>query len=249
MTFKRSTLLVALALAAPSAYADTIAGVYFGADYQFADVKGSFGNVGAQENFAFGKENLGSLSLKIEHPIPLIPNIRVQYNNLTATGETVLDKTFVFQGQQFTVASRVGQDVDLTNYDATFYYEILDNNLVSLDVGVTAKYIDGELSVFNDTQSARKAISTFIPMAYGYTSIGLLGTDLAVFAEGNYVKYDGSSLSDYKVGVSYELIDVFAFDLQLQAGFKRSLLVLDDIDDLDADLNFKGAFLGLQLHF
>lgn len=65
----------------------------------------------------------------------------------------------------------------------------------------------------------------------------------------NYVSYDGSSLSDMQFGVAYELIDSLAVDLALKAGVKKTKLELDDIDNLDADLTFDGAFISAELHF
>lgn len=251
MKFQMRAWLCGAALLSPVVWADTIGGVYIGADYQQASVDGSFGQPGGQQEFNFDDKDLGSLTLKFEHPLPLIPNIRLQYNNLKSSGSTQLDRTFVFDGQQFDVASTVQQTADLSNMDATFYYELLDNELFTFDLGVTAKYIDGELSVVDTTDGTRaqQDLSVVVPMLYGYGSIGLLGTGLSIFAEANYASYDGSSLSDSKIGVSYELIDVPGFDLQLQAGYKRSKLELDDVDDLDANLNFDGAFAGIQLHF
>ncbi len=138
---KKSVLsMVAVAvLAAPAVMADTLAGVYIGADLHFADTKGSFGQPGSrQQDFSFDDKNLSSFYIKVEHPVPLLPNIKLQRNSLSSNGNTRIDETFVFDNQTFRVDSILAQDVDLSNIDATFYYEILDNDLVSLDLGVTA---------------------------------------------------------------------------------------------------------------
>ena len=248
---KKSVLsMVALAvLAGPAAMADTIGGVYLGADLHFADAKGSFGQTGNQQNFEFDDKNLSSFYIKLEHPVPLLPNIKLQRNSLTSDGTTTLNRTFEFDNQVFAVGTDVAQDLDLSNIDATFYYEILDNDLVSLDLGVTAKYIDGDITVASQGQSATQDLSAVIPMGYLYGSFGLLGTGTKVFAEVNYVSYDGSSLSDMQFGVAYELIDSLAVDLALKAGVKKTKLELDDIDNLDADLTFDGAFISAELHF
>ena len=141
------------------------------------------------------------------------------------------------------------QDVDLSNVDATFYYEILDNDLVSLDLGLTAKYLDGSIAVATQNRTATQELSVVVPMGYAYGSFGLLGTGTKVFAEVNYVSSDGSSLSDMQLGFAYELIDSLAIDLALKAGVKKTSLELDDIDDVDAELSFEGAFISAELHF
>ena len=251
MKFSMKAWLCGAALLPPLVWADTVGGLYLNADVTDASIEGGFGQPGQQQDFLFFNKTLSSYGLKIEHPLPLMPNIRLQYNNLKSGGGTELNRTFMFDGQQFAVASRVMQDADLSNFDATFYYELLDNELFAFDLGVTAKYIDGELSVtsLQNGQSGRQDISTIVPMLYGYGSFGLLGTGVTLFAEANYASYDGSSVSDLKYGLSYELIDVLAFDLQLQTGYKISKMQLDDVDDVDADLSFEGFFAGIQLHF
>lgn len=249
---KKSVLsMVAVAvLAAPAVMADTLAGVYIGADLHFADTKGSFGQPGSrQQDFSFDDKNLSSFYIKVEHPVPLLPNIKLQRNSLSSNGNTRIDETFVFDNQTFRVDSILAQDVDLSNIDATFYYEILDNDLVSLDLGVTAKYIDGDISVVGDDKNITQDLSAVIPMGYLYGSFGLLGTGTKIFAEVNYVSYDGSSLSDMQFGIAYELIDSLAVDLSLKAGVKKTKLELDDIDNVNADLTFDGAFISAELHF
>lgn len=234
---------------APAVMADTVGGVYLGADLHFAETTGGFGQTGNQQNFSFDDKNQNSFYIKVEHPLPLLPNIKLQRNTLDSDGSTVLNKTFVFDSQIFAVGSTVAQKVDLSNIDATFYYEILDNDLVSLDLGVTAKYIDGDISVTSQGQNALQDLSAVIPMGYAYGSFGLLGTGTKVFAEVNYVSYDGSSLSDMQLGLAYELIDSLAIDLDLKAGIKKTKMELDDIDKVDADLSFDGAFISAELHF
>lgn len=237
------------AVAAPLAMADTLGGIYLGADLHFSEVTGSFGQTASQQNFNFEDKKLNSFYIKLEHPVPLLPNIKLQRNSLTAEGSTRLSQTFVFDQQVFAVGTEVMQDLDLSNTDATFYYELLDNDLVSLDLGVTAKYLDGDILVATDNRTARQELSTVIPMGYAYGSFGLLGTGTKVFAEVNYISYDGSSVSDMQLGLAYELIDSLAVDLALKAGIKKTSLVLDDIDDLDADLSVDGVFVSAELHF
>jgi len=248
---KLSYAMVALALMSGVAQADTIGGIYLGADYQFADVSGGFGNNGGQQDFSFDDDNVGSVYAKLEHPLPLIPNLRLHYSKLSGIGATNLSRTLVFGGQQFDVASLVDQELALKTAEATFYYEILDNDLASLDLGVTAKFIKGDMAVMNKEDGIRgeQHLEALVPMFYGYGSFGLLGTGVELFAEINYANYDGSSLSDARFGLAYELVDIPAFDCQLQLGVKRTQLTLDDVDHIDADVSFKGAFAGIQLHF
>ncbi|RVT46523.1 TIGR04219 family outer membrane beta-barrel protein [Rheinheimera sediminis] len=243
------SMVFVAALAAPLAMADTVAGLYIGADLHFAEAKGGFGQTGNQQGFSFEDEKLSSFYVKVEHPVPFLPNIKLQRNGLSSNGNTSLSRTFEFDDQIFAIGTQVDQDVDLSNLDATFYYEILDNDLVSLDLGITAKYIDGDISVATAGRTATQDLSAVIPMGYAYGSFGLLGTATKIYTEINYVSYDGSTLSDMQVGLAYKLVDSLAVDLSLKAGIKQTKLELDDIDNIDADLTFDGAFVSAELHF
>ena len=54
------SMVAVAAFAVPAVMADTIGGVYLGADLHFADAKGSFGQTGNQQDFQFDDKNLSS---------------------------------------------------------------------------------------------------------------------------------------------------------------------------------------------
>ncbi len=83
--------------------------------------------VGADAWFANAKidgnksdDTSGSYYASIEHFIPLVPNFMVRYNNID-TGNVAFEQS-----------------------DLTAYYEILDNDLVALDLGVTVSKFEGD---------------------------------------------------------------------------------------------------------
>lgn len=60
---------------------------------------------------------------------------------------------------------------------------------------------------------------------------------------------DDSTVYDYQIGVSYELVDNLVVDLDLTLGYRAVKLELNDIDDLYSDLTFNGVFAGAIVHF
>jgi hypothetical protein len=60
---------------------------------------------------------------------------------------------------------------------------------------------------------------------------------------------DSHTLYDYQVGISYELIDNLAIDVNLTADYRAVKLQLEDIDDLYTDIEFKGVLAGVVVHF
>lgn len=239
-------------MACSNASADTLLGIYAGAQAWNMDAEGSFGSPNSSAEFNFEDENQGSFYIALEHPVPIIPNIKVKHNQMDTDGNATLDGTFEFGGVNYSVNSTLATDVDLSNTDIVLYYEILDNDLVTLDLGINVKRVDGELDVVNindTTQTSREDFEGYIPLAYGNIEIGLPFTGLGIFAEGSFLSVGGHTLYDYEVGIGYTFIDNMAVDMTLQVGYRSFQLELDDLDDIDTDLDFDGAFVGLEIHF
>ena len=70
-----------------------------------------------------------------------------------------------------------------------------------------------------------------------------------MFAQGNYTGYDDSSIYDFQAGVSYAILDNLAVDLNVELGYKVVSMDIEDIDDVYADMEFKGLFAGATVHF
>jgi len=174
-----------------------------------------------------------------EHPLPILPNIKLGYTNFGHSGSGEVDNTFQFGGKKFIKKSDIDTNLDLKMYDITLYYEILDNWL-NLDVGANIKYIDGTLTV-QDKNELLNESSNFqvpIPMLYAKARFDIPTTDISLQAEGNYVSYDGNTLYDAEVGLRY----TFLLGLGLEAGYKTMKLKLDNVDDLTMDSDFSGAY-------
>jgi len=182
----------------------------------------------------------GDIFLKayFEHPLPILPNIKVGYTEFGHSGAGVINKNFEFGGKIYTIGSNIDSAFDLKMYDLTLYYELLDN-WINIDAGLNVKYIDGAISVKNNTGLSESTdFQVPVPMLYAKARFDVPTTDLSFQAEGNYVTYDGNRLYDAEVGVRYTL----ALGLGLEAGYKTMKLKLDDVDDLSMDTDFSGAY-------
>lgn len=251
---KKTALMLSLsgALLSSAVQADTLLGLYLGADGWRTSADGSFASSAQLQDFNFSDKTQASLYLALEHPVPLLPNIRLQHNKLEASGATDLTADFSFDGTLFTAGTDVQNNVDLTSTDYVLYYEIVDNDLLSLDLGINGKHLDGSVAVVETAangQVVRQNVSQIIPMLYSSVVIGLPLTGLDIFAQGSVISYDGSRLYDAQAGLAYALLDNLAVDMRLKLGYRQVNLRLDDIDDLYTDLDFKGVFAGVEVHF
>jgi outer membrane protein len=236
-----------------SAQADTLLGLYIGGHMWANQAEGSFGQGNNnQAAFDFNDENQGSFFVALEHPIPLIPNIKIASTTLDTVGGTTISGSFTFDGETYNDGSTLDTTFDANYVDYTFYYELFDNDLLTFDFGITARDLDSQIKVVdvNDaTSNSDISVSGIIPLLYVNTIIGLPFTGFNIFAEANFLSYGDSSVYDYQVGVSYALLDNLAVDVDLTVGYRAAKLELDDIDDLYSDLTFDGVFAGAIVHF
>lgn len=243
-------------LLSTSAQADTLLGLYVGGQYWDAAATGSFGekNDGqiVLQDFDLSDEQQTSFYVALEHPIPLIPNMKLASTTLDTDGTTQLDGDFSFGGIDYPSGANVSTTLNLSYIDYTLYYEILDNDLVTLDIGVTARDFEGDITVTDDVgvlSVSEERVAVILPMAYASVIVGLPLTGFNFFAEANVTSYDGSGIYDYQAGVSYAVLDNLAVDLEVSLGYRSVSLDLEDVDDLYADMSFDGVYLGAMVHF
>ncbi|NCP66184.1 MAG: TIGR04219 family outer membrane beta-barrel protein [Paraglaciecola sp.] len=246
------SLSIAALFAYTNAHADTVLGLYAGAQAWQMNTTGGFSDDGNNLDFNFSDKTKSSFYVALEHPIPLVPNVKLQRTNMDAQGDVVLSSQFVFGGELFTATTTAVTDVKLSATDVILYYELFDNDLVSFDVGINAKYLDGELFVVdkNDpTASGREEFSGVVPMLYSRLALGLPATGFGAYAEGSYLSFDDQTITDYQAGLTYSLMENLAIDLTFQLGYRAVQVELKDLDSIYSQLDFKGAFVGMDVHF
>jgi len=245
-----SVVLLAAMGMTNAAQADTIFGVYAGGQYWDTETNGSFGTSDQQETFEFNDKSQNSFYIALEHPVPLLPNVMIRQTGLANQGQTTLEQNYEFNGQVYPVTTTLDADLDLGHTDYVLYYEIFDNDLIAIDLGINAKHVDGHLEVSDDNGNRNRVnASGWIPTAYGHVRLGIPATDLTLFARGSFLAIDDSSLRDVEAGIEYRLVENLAVDVNLQLGYRDTKIELDDLDDVYTDLQFKGPYLGLEVHF
>ena len=176
----------------------------------------------------------------------------LQRTGLDTNGETLLSSSMTYDGELFSANTSVNTSLDLVSTDYIAYYELFDNDLVSFDLGVNAKHLDGDIYVEaqNDaTQNAAQDFSGFVPMLYSRVAVGVPFTGLGAYLEGSFLAFDDNTISDYQAAVTYGLLDNIAIDATLQLGYRQLKMELDDLDGIYTDFEFSGAFVGVEVHF
>lgn len=244
---KKTILAGGLVLAAPFAAADVL-GVYVGAGQWQSDYSGLLGdsdnNIDVDELGLKDSDN-NFFYIAFEHPIPILPNARIQHTDLSSRQSALITQSFTLDGETFVVGDDVATDVDLTHTDYTLYYELLDN-WVNLDLGVTVRQFDGYVQAEGNLNSQYVDLDEAIPMIYGKAQFDLPLTGLYVGVQANIISYDDNDLSDMSANIGYRFIDS-VLDLGIELGYRQ--MSLDINEDVTADVDIKGPYAALTLHF
>ena len=172
-------------------------------------------------NTSFDGEGNTYYGIAYEHPVPFIPNVRLQGNTLEGYSDDVSAK------------------VDTT--DLTFYYEILDDlTWLELDAGLTLRKLDVEARVGNETESE----DGVLPAGYLSAYFTIPTLPLQVGGEIKAISVGDSSMNDTTFKVKYQS----PFVVGLEAGYRDVSFDIDE-GDIDSELTFEGPFIGVYADF
>lgn len=169
-------------------------------------------------------------SLAFEHPIPVIPNIKLKYTQLDT--ETESDIAFA------------KTEINLDHTDLILYYEILDN-IIKADIGVGATKLNGDVKQFGQ----KTDIDEYVPILYAEAGAKLPFTGLSAKAEATYTNANDVKITDAQAELQYDFIQSIALDLGAKVGYRVLNIELTDLDNRDMNFEFKGPYIGLNAHF
>jgi outer membrane protein len=250
-TISSSALGALIATTTLPVMADTVFGVYIGGGSWDTEFSGEVGD----DDLTLTTKELGIKDKKnkyyyiaIEHPVPVLPNIKLQQTDLTSKQTATIVRTFSIGDETFTAGTDVTTDFDLSYTDATLYYEILDN-WVNIDLGITARKFSGYLRASSTatTQSANEKLDATLPMLYTKFQFDLPLSGLSAGLDVNYVSYDGNTLSDYSAKIGYTFDSVV--DAGLELGIRKFNLKIDEDEEATADLELSGPYIAALFHF
>ena len=215
------------------------------------DLSGRFADEGSQSFDLVNDTGLSGASssylyAQLEHPVFLLPNIRLERSSFDDDGRGSVQRAFSFQGQSFTINEPVDSTLEIEQTDIIAYYSVLDT-LVDLDLGLDVRLIDADVSIRsqNTNQEASESISAPIPMGYAAVRVDVPGTGAWVRAQGSGIGFQGNSFIDTRAMLGYTL----GIGIGVELGYRRQELEIDDIDGIDGDVTIEGGFAGVHYAF
>lgn len=230
---------------ATSAHAATVVGFKIGGDYWRADTSGTFSDKGQpQQGFDYSSSAQGSYWFAVEHPLPFVPNLKIRENSLDQKG-SLANADFSFNGHDF--KGNLTSYTDLSNTDFVLYYELLDNDILSFDLGAAYKLMNGSLRVQDAGHPEEKDVDSGIVMGYASTHVSMPGLGLFGFAD-LMLGVNESNVHDYAVGLGWQF-DGVAVDTRVRVGYREFAFDVNNFSGISADSKFDGYFAGVEIDF
>jgi outer membrane protein len=248
---KKLLAIAIVAAATPMmAQADLLFTVKVGASSWNAEATGDVDDdidVG-KDGLNLDSENNNVLFFAFEHPLPILPNIKIMKTALDLTGEGTED--YNFSGISF--EGNTSSQFDLSHTDLTLYWGVpLPIPYLDINFGLTARQFDGVVTVegtnnlgFSDKKS--EDLDFILPMGYLNVEVA---TPFGVYARAdlNSISYGGNGITDTSIALGYTL-PIPLVDVNLEAG-RRSITVKtdDDMSDVETDIELAGMFFGVNV--
>jgi hypothetical protein len=177
-------------------------------------------------------------------------HLNVAYTPMAYSGSASLAGNITFNGQTYTVGTRVDADMKLRMYDLQYRYTLLDfENIAagfSFDAIGQVKLIDGEARISasaGNIGSTGKLRAPILMVGLG-AHVGLVQNLIEARVRATGMVYSNSTLYEALADLS---LTPFPF-LDIHAGYKTIRLKID-YSDVFLNSEFSGPFVGLTVSF
>lgn len=238
-------LLIALTLIPHFANADLFLGLHAGASIWQGDFDGEIGtDPQAVDNLGFDSENYNSYYVAVE--LIGLPEIRLAQTNISTLANGTLTSNFDLNGISYPISTDLTTDFDLSATDLTVYWQLLDT-VMSLDLGLTGRYMDGTVAVSDGITDDQVDYSVIVPLGFVRARFDLPFTGWYVEGDTHAISYGGDSFSDSAIKLGWQTESLADFGLNI--GYRQMSLKVDDLDGFNADLDISGPFATATFHF
>ncbi len=197
----------------------------------------------------------------IKHPLPFIPNLRLEYVSLSDSGD--FDR--YIEGQY---AGKSPTTIDMKQFDIIPYYNLLDNTFwVTVDVGLDIKVIQSDIvveAIGNETENSlfdgvTNAINSFIPayessdttpipLLYLRGRVEIPTTNIGVESDIKFITDGDNTIYDLRAKVDYTFDISPIIQPAVEVGYRVQKFDIDT-EDTYGSLEYAGLYAGVMLRF
>jgi len=207
-------------------------------------------DVELNNDLALSDRNDINLWFRIEHPVPMIPDIKVQYTPIKVKDSTSTNRPFTFGGHSYENAIRSELEMDIIDVQLYNHLPLLQMaSLKSLDItyGMTFRFLNANAFI-KDVQTVDARSRSFsTPLAMLCAGFRIAPCDcFSLVGDFQGTSYSGNHWYDVTAGVQVAPLTKHIF---LGIGYRYQDFKLDDIQDVTADQTMQGWFAELGFRF
>jgi len=197
-----------------------------------------------------GDETKPWAKFKLEHPIPLIPNIKLAHMPMKFDGSGNVTRNIRWGDNTYNLNAGFNLSVKLDRVDTTLYYNfpfIKTATAGKLDVefGLNVRTImfDGKLSgTTTGGQRVTESKSITLPIPMGHLAAEIRPISLvSLVGELNYIGYKSNAYYDYVAGLRLNSRVRTPLKPFVEVGYRHEKLKIDE-QDVRTDLKVKGYY-------
>ncbi len=215
--------------------------------------------IDVKDDARLGDKTKPWVKLKLEHSIPVIPNIKLAYMPMKFDGSGKLEREIKWGDYTYQADADFNLSVKLNRVDATLYYNLpfvktatagkLD---VELGLNVRTIMFDGKLSgttTGGDSVTESKSITLPIPMGHLAAEIRPIN-QVSLVGEFNYIGYRKNTYYDYAMGLRLNSHGFVQTTLKpfVEVGYRYEKLKIDE-EGVKTDLKVKGLYALVGVRF
>ena len=196
----------------------------------------------------------GYMYVRIDHFIPIVPNVRIEQQNYTTSGDGLVSANF----GDVTLSGATKTDVTLNQQDLILYWGIpglnaLTAGILDIELGIDVKKIDGELTLTDATNNTDTVdFSVPVPMGYAAVLVDIPFIPVGLEVSTKMLGMGNSKIQDTKAKVDVTLpLPIPLIELAVEAGMKQQTIQIADdlVNDLDMKFETSGVFFGANVKF
>jgi len=193
--------------------------------------------------------NKGYVWFMIKHPVPILPNLRLEYVSVEDEGD--VSGRF----KNYAVTGVANAKLTMDQYDIVPYYNILDNiGWTTVDLGLDLKVIEssyeahGTIDTLPNTTYSDSS-SVVVPLLYVRARVEF-PYGMAVEGNAKYIGYGNTHVIDTIAKFDYTMEFVPVVHPAIEVGYRyQSYKYDEDGEDTTVDLKFSGFYAGIMLRY
>jgi len=191
-----------------------------------------------------------SVWLRLEHPVPMLPDVKIQYTPIKVEDDASPGRSFTFGNFDFDEALRSELEMDIIDLQLYNHLPFLNMaSLKSLDItyGMNFRFLNGQAFIQEIQSINARSRSFSTPLAMFCAGIRLAPvSSFSLHGEIKGTSYSGNRWCDINAEIQ---ISPFTELIFLGIGYRYQDFKIEDVEDVTTDQTMQGWFAELGFRF